>query len=102
MSWEPYEREPYVAKEYTPYAGEYPRYYANKWYDREGGVYSKNPRYSKLFKLAMSRAGFQFAQWYLVEIFERSQLAFYDVDQAVKDWSSKGRPNPDPMPTFKR
>ena len=69
MSWQPYKKEEYVPKEYVPYTGPYPRYYANQWYSQTGEVYNKNPRYSKLFKLAMSRGGFKFAQWYLIEIF---------------------------------
>ena len=72
------------------------KYYATTWYNRETGeTYSKNPRYSKLFKLAMSRGGYKFAVWYLHEIFERSKLAFYDVDQALGDWYDAGTPSAD-------
>ena len=63
-----------MAKPYTPWKGEGPRYYATKYYDQADPSvsYDRNPRYSKLFRLALSRGGFQFAQWYLVEIFERA------------------------------
>ena len=102
-TWQPYKpKAPYVPKTYTPWSGTGPKYYATKYYDQSDPSvsYDYNPRYSKLFKMAMSKGGFKFAQWYLIEIFERSKLAYYDVEEAVQDWVDLGRPEPDPMPTW--
>ena len=62
------------------------KYYAKTYYDRSGNTYSKNPRYSKLFSMAMHKYGYDFAQWYMLKVFERQKAAFYDVDKAYSDW----------------
>ena len=67
-----------------------PRYYAKTWYDRQTGpTYEKDPRYNKLFSMTMHKYGYDFAVWYIGKVIERQKMAFYDVEQAWKDFGRR-------------
>ena len=44
--------------------------------------------YQKLFSMAMHKYGYDFARWFVGEVYVRRSAAFYNVDEAILDWEN--------------